>query len=89
MCFGHIAHYNRDGFYQTWFRSPTSRLAFLCNVAEWRCYGDPRFTFSDVERVLAAWVLSTDHVKRLTAQIAADTEKEERAELARLSAKYV
>jgi hypothetical protein len=87
-CFGHIAHFDRDGFYHTWFRNPVQQLAFLTNVAEWRCYGSPEHTFSDVERVLRMWVLSNDHRNRLVRQIAEQTEREELAELERLSAKY-
>ncbi len=54
-CFGHIAHYNLDGFYGEWFFGPQSRAAFLRNLDRWGCYGDPAWTFSDVEKALQAY----------------------------------
>ena len=56
MMFGHIAHYNRAGFYDVWFSTPSRRVAFLNRIALWAVYGDPAYTYSDVERVLQAWV---------------------------------
>lgn len=50
MCFGHIAHYNQFGFYETWFREHASRAQWLKQVQQWGCYGDPSYTYSDAER---------------------------------------
>ena len=50
MTFGHIAHFNRGGFYDVWFATPAKRLAFIRHAMQYRCCGDPRCTFSDVER---------------------------------------
>ena len=57
-CFGHIAHYNLDGFYHEWFTSDPRNggRRFLYNIAKWPCYGDPKFTYSDVEKELQKWV---------------------------------
>jgi len=87
-CFGHIAHTHREGFYAAWFTTTKDRLCFLENCVQWRPCGQPEFTFCDVESRLAAWVASERWCEKLSEQLAAETEKAERAELARLQAKY-
>src|SRR5665213_4527985 len=52
MCFGNIAHYDLNGFYETWFTSDADRLQFLRHTLDWLCWGDPEFTFCDVERAI-------------------------------------
>ena len=47
--FGHIAHYNRDGFFQTHFSDTASKINFLKMTMAYPCYGEPIFTFCDVE----------------------------------------
>ena len=56
MMFGHIAHYNIYGFYQYWFSDIEKQQHFINNCLQWRCYGDPAFTYSDVERELKDWI---------------------------------
>jgi hypothetical protein len=51
-CFGHIAHYNKAGFYDHWFETVNKQLMFRANIRQWPCYGDPAFTFSDVEKAI-------------------------------------
>ena len=48
--FGHIAHYNIEGFYYEWFSTPNKQKDWIYRVINWRIYGDPAYTFSDVER---------------------------------------
>ena len=86
--FGHIAHYDQGGFYSTWFTCNRDKLAFLQRTAEYDCCGDPAYTFSDVERVLAAWVRDTRLISLYTDKLNSETEKAERAQLARLQEKY-
>jgi hypothetical protein len=50
--FGHIAHYNRHGFLDHYFRSPDDRRRFLIDTMDWRPVGDPGWTFVDVEIAL-------------------------------------
>src|SRR5208337_1909832 len=50
--YGHIAHYSRDGFYGTFFEREADKLAFLDQTLSWPCYGDPTWTWSDVERAI-------------------------------------
>ncbi len=54
--FGHIAHYDQTGFYQTWFEEDATKLSFLKHTLNHPCYGDPEYTYSDVERALQAEV---------------------------------
>jgi uncharacterized membrane protein YagU involved in acid resistance len=49
-CFGHIAHYNQAGFYDTWFYSFDEQVAFLNNALTHPIYGDAAYTYSDVEQ---------------------------------------
>lgn len=80
-CFGHIAHFDRDGFYGAQFGSLRSRAAFLRQCVEWQWP-------SDVERAVAQWVRETGQVEKAEAAVGVAVEAAERAELARLTAKY-
>lgn len=55
-CFGHIAHYDLNGFYQHWFAGPEAHLQFIEHTLDSGGYGDPKYTYSDVERVLKQWL---------------------------------
>lgn len=55
-CFGHIAHYNQHVFYEEFFTTPEDRRRFNDMTLKWPCYGDPAWTYSDVEKVLQAWM---------------------------------
>lgn len=87
-CFGHIAHYNQGGFYAEWFSTTADQVRFLERILEYPAYGQPDFTFCDVEKAAKAWLLSTDHLEKLRAKRDAAIEAAERAQLARLSEKY-
>lgn len=52
MTFGHIAHYNRHGFYGTWFETEDQRADFLRHTMQYGCYGDAAYTYCDVERAI-------------------------------------
>ena len=55
-CMGHIAHFNRHGFYSEWFASNYKRASFISHWLSHPIYGDPEYTFSDVERFLQGWI---------------------------------
>lgn len=59
--FGHIAHYNMDGFWHTWFEKETQCHIWVDNIAERTVYGDPAWTWSDVEAAIKIW-LAADYV---------------------------
>jgi len=88
MAFGHIAHYNRHGFYDTFFESTQGRIEFLQQCLEWPCYGDPSSTYSDLERTLQARLSTSQILEILTSQLAIETRQAELALLNRLKAKY-
>jgi len=54
--FGHIAHYNQEGFWQTWFEKERSCHKWVDNIAERACYGSPTCTWSDVEVAIKNWL---------------------------------
>jgi len=90
MCFGFIAHYDRSGFYSTYFTQPADTVEFLKAVLEHPCYGDPAWTYSDVERAIQEWLKTTgvcvlNEVRAYAGEV---LEAQERAELTRLQAKY-
>lgn len=58
MCFGNIAHYNQSGFYATYFEDTEGVSRFIDNCVAYPCYGDPAYTFSDVEKVLKDWLIN-------------------------------
>jgi hypothetical protein len=59
LTFGYIAHINRHLFYDTFFTSTEGKFHFLRQILQWPCYGDPAFTYSDVERALQSWLLQS------------------------------
>ena len=86
---GHIAHYNRDGFYDEQLSTHEKRAEFLQHWTTAPIYGEPTYTWCDVERVLANWLLDNLQYER-DAQLAhnAEVEQSERTEYARLQHKY-
>ena len=87
-CFGHIAHYDLHGFYGTWFSDDALRLSFLQHTLRFSCYGDPAYTFSDVERAIKAELRRRPFVAQYEARVAATIRARELAQLERLQAKY-
>jgi hypothetical protein len=65
--FGHIAHYDRVGFYATWFEGLPKRAAFLRHALRHHCCGDPAFTYSDVERALQSWIRESGWLEKIEA----------------------
>ena len=88
MCFGHIAHYNQGGFFETFFTTTADKVRFLRQTLMAPCYGDPAWTYSDVERGLQTWLRENGVMEKYEQRLAAETEANERAVLARLQAKY-
>jgi hypothetical protein len=56
MSFGNIARYNRGCFYDYYFVREESKREFLEHVLSYPCYGDPEWTYSDVEKYLQGWL---------------------------------
>lgn len=87
-CFGHIAHYNLEGFYHTWFENDQTKLRFIRHALKFPCYGSPEYTYSDVEKQLVCWLAASDLPDKYANAHMAAVEKNERALLAQLRAKY-
>ena len=58
MTFGHIAHYNQDGFYNTFFTTKEDKKDFINQCLQYGCYGQPEYTYCDVEKALQSWIKS-------------------------------
>jgi hypothetical protein len=86
--FGHIAHYDREGFYNTFFRTTAGKLEFVEGTLQYRCYGDPAFTYSDVERELIGWLNERGTRTALRAHLNAEILAAERRQLAALKNKF-
>jgi hypothetical protein len=78
LCFSHIAHYNVHGFYAAWFSTLSDQLRFLRHTCQFPCYGDPAYTFSDVEREIQREVRRRNYVEIYSIRVA---EEQRSAEL--------
>ena len=56
MMFGHIAEYNKNQFYVVWFDGSAQCNDWVNHILRARCYGQPDYTWSDVEVVLQDWI---------------------------------
>jgi hypothetical protein len=88
MCFGNIAHYNLATFYETWFTSDTDRLKFLRHSLAWPCWGDPGYTFCDVERAIQHDIRKRNYLARYELRAAEAVRSGEMETLRMLEAKY-
>lgn len=86
--FGHIAHYNRLGFWETFFTTTADKVRFLEVTLRHPCYGDPAWTYSDVERALQSWLAVDGTLAKWCERLAAEVEASERAEFERLRTKF-
>jgi len=55
-CFGHYAHYSKNNFYADFFTTGDGKIDFIKWCLDYPCYGDPEYTYSDVEKVLQNWI---------------------------------
>ena len=88
MTFGHIAHYDIEGFYSTWFTGDRHRLGFVQKLLHWPCHGDPKFTFSDVEHAVQQIMLKRNYLERYELRANEALRAAELREFNRLEAKY-
>lgn len=88
MTFGHIAHTNQIGFWEEWFVEDADRVRFLEHLLRWPCYGDPAFTFSDVERALQREIHRRNYLCRFQSIADVNLRAKEVSMLETLEAKY-
>jgi hypothetical protein len=88
MCYGHIAHYNRAQFYEEWFSSLAAQVRFLKHTLRFPCYGDPEYTFSDVERAIQQEIGKRNYLARYELRLAEEQQTTDLAVLKQLESKY-
>lgn len=86
--FGHIAHYDKNGFFQNFFLDPNGKVEFLEQTLQWPCYGQPDFTFCDVERIIQQRISTANLLTIESTRRKAEVEARERRQLEHLTAKY-
>lgn len=79
LTFGHIAHFNQGGFFEQFFTTTADVLRFLEQSVNCPCYGDPEWTYSDVERALVEWLKGSGLIEKYRLQLSAEVEDGERA----------
>jgi hypothetical protein len=88
MTFDHIAHYNRNGFFATWFSSTQTKVEFLQHTLSAQCWGQAEHTYSDVEKAIQHELRNSSILERYQVQLRGEIEQRERALLSALKAKY-
>jgi hypothetical protein len=86
--FGHIAHTNLDGFYGAFFERDFDKVVFLEQTLSWPHFGEPTFTFSDVEHAIKHRLRASKVIDIFRMLEADATRRRELATLARLQEKY-
>lgn len=89
--FGHIAHYDGNGFWGVWFDTIEDQIRFLKHHRTDAIYGDPHFTWSDARRAFQTWLSKGDGrliVPKLKELQAARIKRAEMALLTDLVAKH-
>ena len=86
--FGHIAHYDIHGFWGAQFSTTQARLGFLRGIVLYGCYGDPAWTWSDVERDIRNRIIGSGLIEAYTRALAAEQKARDRADLERLADRF-
>jgi hypothetical protein len=71
--FGHIAHYNRYGFYDHWFRTTADRVRFLQFTLKVLCFWQP------LEQTIGQWIRKQPLLEHWSARLAAEIERRQLA----------
>jgi len=59
LAFYHIAHYDQGGFWSSWFADPARCWDWVQYITSNVYVGDPGYTYSDVERAFAQWLMQS------------------------------
>ena len=86
--FSFIAHYDSAGFWTEYFTGTAGKVEFIEQVVRHPCYGDPRHTFSDVEREIGRRLRQVDLLDFYRRKDRSERDAAERAEFARLKARF-
>ena len=88
MCFSHIAHYDRHGFWDHFFTSTEGRIDFIDHTLRGGGYGDPAWTHCDVELAVRKRVREAGVMEAYRQARTAEITGAERELLRRLKAQY-
>jgi len=88
MTFSNIAHYDSNGFWERWFTTTAEQIEFLQNIVRHPCWGDPAFTYSDVEIVVRSRLKHSGIIAWKQKIHAEESKKRDLAELTRLKSIY-
>ena len=88
MTFSNIAHTNKLGFWETFFENTADYVQFLQNIATHPFWGDPAYTYSDIEKVARARVIKSGVIAWKEKVLAAERRNRELVELTRLKSIY-
>ena len=86
--FGMVANYSLTGFWAEYFTSTRNTVEFLAETVSHPCYGQPSYTWCDVERFIIRRLRDADLLGIYRARLRGEDEARDRAELARLLARY-
>ena len=86
--FGMIAHYDSAGFWTEYFTTTAGKIEFIDQVTRHHCFGDPADTFSDVEREIIRRLRQADLLALYRGRDRAERDAADRAEFARLKARF-
>lgn len=86
--FGMVAHFDLAGFWAEYFTSTRNTVEFLEETVSYPCYGQPGHTWCDVERFIIRRLRDVDLLGIYRTRLRGDDEARDRAELARLLARY-
>ena len=84
QCFGFIAHFDHNGFYDARFGSPAAQVDTLALMGK----DEVDHPLTTLERQLRTMVVARGLADAAVKHLAAEVERAERAELTRLKAKY-
>ena len=88
MMFGHIAHYNSNGFYYTFFSTPEGRVDFAKYTLRNNSFGDPSCTWGDAEKLLKEWAIENKMLENEIENFNKAVRERELRQLEYLKAKY-
>jgi hypothetical protein len=86
--FGMIAHCDLTGFWAEYFTTTSGKIEFLEQVLGWNSYGDPTTSFCDAEREIARRLRNVGLVDLYRGKGRAERDAAERAQYARLKARF-
>lgn len=88
MTFGHIAHYNQQGFYGVFFETTRGRVRFLRLTIGHHSHGQANYTYCDVEQAIIAWLDDSPIIAKYIRLMEDEETAADRATYDRLGARF-